>query len=103
MTTNITKENFQKEVIENEKTVLLDFFAAWCGPCKMLAPVVEEVAKERDDIMVGKVDIDEEMELVQKFKIMSVPTLVVLKNGQLIHKSAGVVSKREIMELLSTK
>lgn len=103
MTTNITKENFQKEVIENEKTVLLDFFASWCGPCKMLAPVVEEVAEERDDIMVGKVDIDEEMELVQKFKIMSVPTLVVLKNGQLIHKSAGVVSKREIMELLSTK
>lgn len=100
MIKNITKENFQKEVIESEKTVLLDFFASWCGPCRMLAPVVEEVAEERTDIIVGKVDIDEEMELAQEFKIMSVPTLAVFKNGQMIHKSAGVVSKREILELL---
>lgn len=100
MIKNITKENFQKEVIESEKTVLLDFFASWCGPCRMLAPVVEEVAEERTDIIVGKVDIDEEMELAQEFKIMSVPTLAVFKNGQVLHKSAGVVSKREIIELL---
>lgn len=102
MIKNITKENFQQEVMECETTVLLDFFASWCGPCKMIAPVLEEIAEERSDITVGKVNIDEELELAQEFKIMSVPTLLVMKNGQIMQKAAGAMKKEEILNLLVT-
>ena len=102
MIKNITKENFQQEVIECETTVLLDFFASWCGPCKMIAPVLEEIAEERSDITVGKVNIDEELELAQEFKIMSVPTLLVMKHGQIMQKAAGAMKKEEILNLLVT-
>lgn len=102
MIKNITKENFQQEVMECETTVLLDFFASWCGPCKMIAPVLEEIAEERSDITVGKVNIDVELELAQEFKIMSVPTLLVMKNGQIMQKAAGAMKKEEILNLLVT-
>lgn len=102
MIKNITKANFQQEVMECETTVLLDFFASWCGPCKMIAPVLKEIAEERSDITVGKVNIDEELELAKEFKIMSVPTLLVMKNGQIMQKAAGVMKKEEILNLLVT-
>ena len=78
----IDKDNFQTEVLNEEKTVLLDFWASWCGPCKMMAPVVEEIAKERPDIKVGKIDVDEQPELAGQYRVMSIPTLVVMKGGK---------------------
>ena len=80
----ITKENFQKEVVESEKRVLLDFWASWCGPCRMLSPIVDEIAEERTDIKVGKVNVDEQQELAATFNVMSIPTLIVLDKGQVV-------------------
>ena len=80
---NISKNNFQKEVINSDKKVLLDFWAPWCGPCRMVAPIVEEIADERPDIKVGKINVDEEAELASQFGIMSIPTLVVIEKGKL--------------------
>jgi len=96
----ITKKNFEDEVLRSEKPVLLDFWAAWCGPCRMVAPTIEEIAKENEDIKVGKINIDEERELAAKFKIMSIPTLMVLKEGKVAATAVGVRPKREILKML---
>jgi len=95
----ITKENFDKEVINSDKPVLLDFWASWCGPCKMIAPIVEEIAQEVTEQKVGKVNVDEEPELAQKFAIMSIPTLIVIENGQIKQKKVGFCSKQDILKL----
>ncbi len=97
---NINKNNFQNEIMNSEKTVLLDFWAPWCAPCRMLAPVVEEIASERADIKVEKINIDEQSELANKFGIMSIPTLVVMKNGKIIQQVSGVRPKNAILEML---
>ena len=96
----ITSGNFEELVLNSAKPVLLDFWATWCGPCRMVAPVVEEIAAERDDILVGKVNVDEEMELAVKFGIISIPTLIVMKNGEVDNKSMGFMPKAEILKLL---
>lgn len=96
----INKDNFQKEVIESEKTVLLDFWASWCGPCRMLSPIVDEIAEENPDIKVGKVNVDEEQELASQFNVMSIPSLFVMKNGKVSNQSVGVIPKNEILKLL---
>ena len=97
---DINKNNFQSEIMNSEKPVLLDFWAPWCAPCRMLAPVVEEIASERADIKVGKINIDEQSELANKFGIMSIPTLVVMKNGKIIQQVSGVRPKNAILEML---
>lgn len=98
----ITRENFKKEVLESEKPVLLDFWASWCGPCKMVSPIIDQVAEEKKDtIKVGKINIDEEEELAAQFRIMSIPTLVVVKDGKIVESSVGVKPKKAILSLLS--
>ena len=96
----VTSENFEKEVLQSDKTVLVDFYADWCGPCKMLSPVVDSVANENEDIKVVKVNVDDAQDLAIKYQVMSIPTLVVIKNGQEINRSVGVVSKSEIEEMV---
>ena len=97
---NLTLENFEAEVIKSEKTVLVDFWASWCGPCRMLSPVVDEIAEERTDIKVGKVNVDEQEELAMRFGIMSIPTLIVFKNGEPVRKTMGVQPKAASLGLL---
>ena len=97
---NITKENFENEVVKSEKVVLLDFFATWCGPCRMVAPIVEEIAEENDHIVVGKVDVDAQMELATQFQVYSIPTLVVMKDGKIVNQSTGAKSKAQILAML---
>lgn len=97
----ITKQNFESEVMKSEKPVLLDFWAAWCGPCKMVAPIIDEVAGEIKGLAkVGKINIDEELELAKNFNIMSIPTLLVIKNGKVVGKSIGLKPKKEILEMI---
>lgn len=96
----VTSKNFNQEVLESEKPVLIDFYADWCGPCKMLSPVVDQVAKENEDIKVVKINIDETQDIAVKYQIMSIPTLVVIKNGEETNRSVGVIDKSEILELL---
>lgn len=100
MEIKITNANFQAEVIESDKPVLIDFYATWCGPCKMIAPFVEEIANENPDIKVGKVDVDEEGALATAFGIVSIPTLVVVKGGEVVNKAVGYRSKDQILKLL---
>lgn len=97
---DITSENFEELVLKNEKTVLLDFSAVWCGPCQMIAPVIHEIAEENKDIVVGKIDVDNDTPLAIKFGVSSIPTLVVMKNGQAIDKAVGLRSKEQILEMI---
>ena len=96
----ITKENFQKEVLESTKPVLLDFWASWCMPCRMLSPLVDEISEENDGVKVGKINIDEQRELASAFGIMSIPTLVVMKDGKAVNQSVGVRPKQQIAAML---
>ena len=96
----ITKENFDSEVLKAEGTVLVDFWATWCGPCRMLSPIVDEVASERPDVKVGKINVDEQPELAGQFRIMSIPTLLVFKNGEKVQESVGLIPKEKVEALL---
>ena len=100
MVTVITKDNFQAEVLQSDKPVLVDFWAAWCGPCKMLYPVVDQIAEENPDIKVGKINVDDEPELAGQFGVMSIPTLLVFKDGQIAGQSVGVRPKDFILGML---
>ena len=96
----ITKQNFQEEVMNSDKPVLLDFWAPWCGPCRMVVPIVEQIAEERPDIKVGKVNVDEQIELASQVRVMTIPTLVVIKDGQVIQQAAGARNKNGILAML---
>lgn len=96
----VSRETFDEQVKNAAKPVLLDFWASWCGPCRMVSPLVDEIAKERDDIFVGKVNVDEEPELAQMFNIMSIPTLLVFKNGEITASAVGAMPKEDILALL---
>lgn len=96
----ITAENYENEVLNSDKPVLLDFWAAWCGPCKMVSPLVDEIALENADIKVGKINVDEQPELAAKFGVMSIPTLVVMENGKEVNRSIGAMPKANILELI---
>ena len=99
---HITKDTFEAEVLKSDKPVLLDFFAVWCGPCKMIAPVLDEIAEEREDIKVCKVNVDEEPELAAMFAVSSIPVLVVMKDGQIVDQSVGAIPKQQIENLLQS-
>ena len=97
---NISKHNFQEEVLNADRKVLLDFWAPWCGPCRSVLPIVEEIAEEYDDIKVCKVNVDEEIELASQYRVMSIPTLVVMENGQEVKRAMGARSKGSILAML---
>jgi thioredoxin 1 len=100
-TLTITKENFEAEVIQSENPVLLDFWAAWCGPCRMVSPVVDEIANEVTNAKICKINVDEQPELAAKFNVMSIPTLAVIKNGVLVNTMVGARPKEQILEMLN--
>ena len=97
---NINKDNFRNEVLNSEKPVLLDFWASWCGPCRMVSPIVDEIAAERGDIKVGKVNVDEQPELAGQFGVMSIPTLAVIKGGRVVNQMVGARPKSQILAML---
>lgn len=97
----ITKSNFEKEVLQSDKPVLLDFWASWCGPCRMVSPLVDQIAEEHAEIKVGKINIDEQRELAAQFHVMSIPTLAVIKDGKVTNQSSGARPKAQILSLLA--
>lgn len=97
---NINNNNFQDEVMHSEKLVLLDFWASWCGPCWMVSPIVDEIAAQRSDIKVGKINVDEQPELAAQFGVMSIPTLLVMKNGKVVNQAVGARPKAQILAML---
>ena len=100
---DVTKENYDELLVNIGKPVLLDFWAPWCGPCMQLSPILEQISAERDDIIVGKVNVDNEMELAQRYRVMSIPTLVVLEGGKVAGKAVGFRNKQEILDLIERK
>ena len=98
---HITKENFENEVLKSDRPVLLDFWASWCGPCRMVSPIIDEIAEETTDKKVCKINVDEQPELAQAFGVMSIPTLVVMKDGEVVGQSVGVKSKEAILQMLN--
>lgn len=96
----LTNENFEKEVLECENTVLIDFYADWCGPCKMLSPIIEEVATEEKDVKFVKINVDEMQEIASKYQVVSIPTLVVVRNGEIINRSVGLIDKNKVKDLI---
>lgn len=96
----ITKENFEAEVLKSDKPVLIDFWATWCGPCRMVGPVIEQIAEEHPEIKVGKINVDEQTELAGAFRVMSIPTLMAVKDGKVVNQSVGVQPKAQILALL---
>lgn len=98
---NITLENFESEVLKSDKPVLVDFWASWCGPCRMLLPIIEEIASEEHDFKVGKINADEQPELVNQFKVRTIPTLMVFKNGEVVNKHTGLLPKEEVIRLVN--
>lgn len=97
---HVTKENFQQEVLESSKPVLLDFWATWCMPCRMLSPILDEIAEETDEFKICKINVDEEGDLAMQYKVMSIPTLVVMKNGEEVERSLGVIPKDDVLDLM---
>lgn len=97
---HINKENFQQEVLHSDKPVLVDFWASWCGPCQMVLPIMDEIADERSDIKVCKINVDEQKELVRQFRVMSIPTLAVFKNGEMVNRSTGAKPKEQILQMI---
>ena len=97
---NITRNNFQNEIINSDKPVLLDFWAPWCGPCRIVGPILEEIAGERSDIKIGKINVDEQPELASQFRVMSIPTLIVIKDGKIVNQSMGAKPKNAILAML---
>lgn len=100
MIKTITAENFEQEVMQSDQTVVIDFWASWCGPCRMFTPIIEQFAEENPEVVVGKVNIDEQSALTERFHIMSVPTLVIIKDGEIVKKNPGVITKEEIKAML---
>ena len=98
---HITKDNYEALVLNSAKSVLLDFWATWCGPCRMIAPILEEIAAEREDVVIGKINVDEEMALAMEFKIVSIPTLILMEGGKMKVKSIGYCPKEEILAMLN--
>lgn len=97
---DLTKENFQAEITESDKPVLVDFWAVWCGPCQMMAPILHELETEMPDVQIGKVNVDEQMDLARQFRVVSIPTLIIFKNGQEVQRMVGVTSKEELKDAL---
>ena len=96
----ITTENFESEVMQSEQVVLLDFYATWCGPCRIVSPIIDEIAEENENVRVCKVDVDEQTELASRFQVYSIPTLVVMKDGKVLTQSTGAKSKAQILDML---
>ena len=97
---NVNKNNFDQEILNSDKPVLLDFWVSWCGPCRMVSPIVDEIAAERSDIKVGKINVDEQPELAAQFGVMSIPTLVVMKSGRIVNQAVGARPKAQILAML---